>query len=187
MNYPQRNTATFLFKRSLLVAFVLFQIGCFDSLSSSSGACASDDDCLGAQTCNDSRCVVSCFDTSDCSATETCTYNRCEPAPLVYEDASNATSEPGPINNLDGNLTPPSDGGLDAGLSNVDQALVDVSVIEDMQTSSTDAAPIDAMPVDTAIAVDATFPTDATTPPDVSPSTDVEPSSDAQDTAVDPA
>jgi hypothetical protein len=174
MNYRQRNTATFLFKHALLTAFVLFQIGCFDSLSSTSGVCASDDDCLGAQTCNDGRCAVSCFDTSDCPASETCAFNRCEPAPLVYEDASNATSAPGPINNLDGGLTPPSDSSLDAALSNVDQALVDVSVIEDMQTSSIDAAPIDAMPIDAA-------PVDAAAALDVSPSTDADLPIDEQD------
>ena len=173
MNYPQRNTATFRFKHGVLLAFMLLQVGCFDSLSSSSGACASDDDCLGAQTCNDTRCVVSCFDTSDCPANETCTFNRCEPAPVVYEDASNTTSQPGPINNLDSGLMPPSDVSVDASTLSADQALMDMSGIEDMQTSDGDAA----------APLDAATPLDAAAPLDVSPNTDADLTSDEQDVA----
>ena len=101
MIYHQRNTATFHSKYWMLLLWLALS-GCFDTLSVSKAGCASNDDCTGAESCLDGRCLIQCIADDECDATQRCVYNRCESMASVFPDSSvsrtDATSvDVGPI------------------------------------------------------------------------------------------
>lgn len=134
MNYPRKSTVTFRFKVSAISAFVLLLSGCSSTLSSNSGVCASDDDCLGAQSCVENRCAMACFTAQDCASNETCEFNRCRAAPEVYADVGMAATDTAPVSSSDGAVDEIDSTLVDMNMTELDQSVGDMVVNEDMSS-----------------------------------------------------